>query len=114
MWYFVLKVSHKPDTELAKDAGGAFVNCWINFREKDGAENLAKFYLAQEGWNYEETQEANWVEEQDYDNDPEGIQHFSEAETDSACFVVHQWPANDREELEEHRAPSLTREPPQL
>ena len=98
MWYFILKVSPKPDTPLATEAGGAFVNCWIDFREQEGAEHLAKFYLDQEEWQYEKTQEATWVEKQDYDDDPEGAEHFSEAETNSACFVVNQWGVNGEED----------------
>jgi hypothetical protein len=98
MWYFILRVSPKPNTELAKEAGGAYVNCWINFREKEGAEHLAKFYLEQAGWNHEETQEASWVEKEDYDDDPEGMQNFLEAETDSGSFVVQQWGLNGEEE----------------
>lgn len=94
----IIKVSPKSDTLLATEAAGAFVNCWIDFREKEGAEHLAKFYLAQEGWNYEATQEVSWVEKEDYDDDAEGMQHFSEAETNSACFVVNQWPVNGEEE----------------
>jgi hypothetical protein len=94
MWYFVRKVSPKPDTELAKEAGGAFVNCWIDFREKDGAETLAKFYLGQEEWDCNEIQEAAWVEALDYEDDAEGLQHFLEAQDNSACFVVHQWGLN--------------------
>ena len=86
MWYFLLKVFPKPHTELAKEAGGAFVNCWINFREKEGAEHLAKFYLEQRGWSYEETQDVRWVEKEDYDNNPKGMQHFLEAETNSGSF----------------------------
>lgn len=35
MWYFILKVSPKPNKEMAKEAGGAYVNCWINFRERE-------------------------------------------------------------------------------
>ena len=98
MWYFILKVSPQPDTQLATQTSGAFVNCWIDFRERDGAELLAKFYLAQEGWNYDETQEACWVEKSDYDDDSEGLQHFFDAETNSACLVVNQWGANGEEE----------------
>ena len=98
MWYFVLRVSPKPDTKLAREAGGAFVNCWIDFREKDGAEHLAKFYLAQQGWDYGETQEANWVENDDYHDDSEGGQHFSEAQTNSACFVINQWATNGEDD----------------
>ena len=98
MWYFVLKLSPKPDTQLAKESGGAFANCWIDFREKDGAEHLAKFYLGQEGWEYEETQEAAWVEQWDYEDDAENLQHFLEAQENSACFVVQQWGLNGEED----------------
>ena len=98
MWYFILKVSPKPDTQLATQTGGAFVNCWIDFRERDGAEHLAKFYLDQEGWNHDETQEAKWVEKHDYDDDSESMQRFLEAETNSACFVVNQWGLNGEED----------------
>ena len=98
MWYFVLKVSPKPKTQHATEAAGAFVNCWIDFREQEGAEHLAKFYLSQEGWDYEETQEAVWVEKATYDPDSEGMQHFLEAEANSACFVVNQWPPNGEDQ----------------
>jgi hypothetical protein len=98
MWYFVLKVSPKPKTQLAIEAAGAFVNCWIDFREQEGAEQLAKFYLTQEGWDFEETQEATWVDRTTYDPDSEGMGYFLEAEANSSCFVVHQWPPNGEDQ----------------
>lgn len=94
MWYFIIEVSPKPETPPATETGGAFVNCWIDYREQSGAEQLAKFYLEQDGWQYEETQEARWVEKEEYDDDPEGMQYFSDAETNCACFVVNRWPVN--------------------
>jgi len=102
MWFFELRVSPKPDTDISKEAGGAFVNCWIDFREREGAEHLAKFYLAQEGWDHAETTESKWVEKQDYVDNPQGLQYFSEAETDSACFVIHQWSVTEKEESNTH------------
>ena len=98
MWYFIIKVFPKPNTEIGKEAGGAYVNCWINFREKEGAEHLAKFYLEREGWAYEETSEARWVEQEDYEDDAEGLQNFLEAEADSGSFIVAQWGLNGEEE----------------
>lgn len=98
MWYFLIKVSPKPNTKLAREAGGAYVNCWINFGEEEGAEHLAKFYLEQEGWVHEETQERNWVEEEEYTDEPEGMQNFKEAEVNSTSFVAHQWGLNGEDE----------------
>ncbi len=107
MWYSIIKVSPKPDTQLATEAAGAFVNCWIDFKEKEGAEHLAKFYLAQEGWNHEETQEVSWVEKEDYDDDSEGMQHFSEAETNSSVAQIRNRESSDRLALRHVQLPAL-------
>ena len=98
MWYFVLKVSPKPETHLVTEFGGAFVNCWIDFKEREGAEHLTKFYVSQEGWQYEETQEAAWVESSTYDTDSKGMEYFLEAEANGTCFVIHTWPANGEDD----------------
>ena len=79
---------------MANEAGGGYVNCWINFREKEGAEHLAKFYLEQAGWIHEETQEARWVEKADCEDNPVALQKFLEAEADSGSFIVQQWGLN--------------------
>lgn len=98
MWYFMLKVSPKPDTELAKEAGGAFVNCWIDYREKEGPRTSRKVLSVSGGVEHEETQEAAWVEGLDYEDDSEDLQHFLEAQANSACFVVHQWGLNGEDD----------------
>ena len=98
MWYFILKVSPKPNTEVAKKAGGAYVNCWINYREKEGAEHLAKFYLGKQDGITKRHKRPNGVEKDDYDDDPAEMQNFLEAEADSGSFVVQQWGLNGEEE----------------
>ena len=90
----MIQVRPKPRTSLAPRAAGAFVNCWIDFREKDGAEHLAKYYLAQEGWDYEETKEARWVDETSYENSSQGQKRFVEAQIHSPSFVVNEWPVD--------------------
>ena len=102
MWYFIIRASPTPDTEQAEDSGGAYVNCWINFLIEDGAEHLAKFYVEQAGWMPEVTTEVRWVEQEDYEDDPEHLQFFSEAETDGASFVFNSWDISDEYEEEVH------------
>jgi hypothetical protein len=91
MWYFLIRASPKPGTELAKEAGGAYINCWVNFQLEEGAEYLAKFYIEQAGWKPEETEESNWVERESYEDYPENLQYFLEAEADGASFVFNEW-----------------------
>jgi len=100
MWYFIIKASPKPDTPQAKEAGGAYVSCWVNFLIDDGAEHLAKFYVEKAGWIPEETQDARWVERTDYEGDPETLQFFLEAEADGASFEIAQWDINGKDQDE--------------
>src|SRR5207253_1718772 len=83
-----------PDNEQESGVGGAFVNCWINFRLEDGAEVLAHYYLEQGGWTPGVTHEHRWVEADSYQNDPENLQYYLEAEADGASFVFQSWPAD--------------------
>ena len=102
MWYFVIRALPKPGTEQAEDSGGAYVNCWINFLIEDGAEHLAKFYIEKAGWVPEETEDVRWVERENYEDEPENLQYFSEAEADGACFLFNSWDINGEDEEETH------------
>jgi hypothetical protein len=97
MHYFTIRAAPKPGTEQARDSGGAYVSCWVNFKIRDGAELLAKHYVEQAGWVTEEVEEAKWVERDDYENDSENSQYFTEAEDDGASFVFHSWDINDKD-----------------
>lgn len=35
------------------------------------------------------------VDEKSYADNPDGLQYFRQAETDSACLVVHEWPVRE-------------------
>jgi hypothetical protein len=98
MWYFLIRAAPRPGTDLAQEAGGAYINCWVNFQLEEGAEHLAKFYIEQAGWAPEETEESKWVERESYDDEPEGLQYFLEAEADGASFVFNSWDIEDQED----------------
>ena len=49
---------------LHKDAAGAFVECWINYRDEDGATALARHYLGR-GWVIVSRLEASSVRKSD-------------------------------------------------
>ena len=98
MYFFNILAAPKPGTEQAEDAGGAYVNCWINFPLEDGAELLARFYIGEAGWEPGEKVDQRWVEEEDYADEPEWMQYFREAEEDGASFVFYSWPIDEGEE----------------
>ncbi len=102
MW--VINIESFPDPkgkpEDFKEFGGAIVNCWINFAIEDGAVELSKFYIKQNGWIPHEVVDENvWLNEDDCESD-EQKQYFSEAEEYGATLVWHRYPF-DSEETDE-------------
>jgi hypothetical protein len=91
MWFFTIRALPKPESQLARETGGAYVSCWVNFQLQDGAELLAKYYIEQAGWLPEEVEDATWVVGEDYADDPKNVLYYSEAESDGASFVFHEW-----------------------
>jgi len=83
-----------------KHAGGAYVNCWINFPVEDGARELAKFYIEKEGWSVDTAEESEWVQSETYENNAEGLRYFTEAERDGASFLFNSWPTNGEDDEE--------------
>ena len=88
MFHFVL---HAVPNEPMPDTAGAYVSCWIDFRQRDGAELLARHYVEQSGWTPGEIEEAHWVDEARYAGTPE-LCYFREAMEDGACLVFHRSP----------------------
>jgi|SRR6185503_8493436 len=96
MWYFLIKTVPREDD--AKEIGGAYVNCWINFQLEDGAQQLARFYLEKDGWRIEAVEKTEWVGRETYEDNPDGLNYFTEAEQDGASFLVNTWPTNGEDE----------------
>ena len=82
MWLISIEAVPDPkkNPKAAKESGGAFVNCWIDFLLEDGAVELANFYIKQQGWIFVEfADEILWFNKEDCKDD-EQKQYFSEAE----------------------------------
>jgi hypothetical protein len=53
MYLFTYRARVNPKSETAAkylDFGGAYVSCYISFKDYEGADALAKFYIRDEGW----------------------------------------------------------------
>ena len=75
----------------SEEVGGAYVNAWISFPDKDGAESLAKFYIDAAGWSPGLTRDSAWFEETG-DVAEEDRGYFLEASCHGSCLVFHEWP----------------------
>jgi hypothetical protein len=88
MWFLTVQAIPKPNTLTTEDFGGAAVMCWINFPALDGAEQLANFYLDQEGWMITNIEHTAWVELNEYRKHDVGWGYACEAQNSGASFLI--------------------------
>ena len=95
MYLFTIIAKPKPDNLDHKESGGAFVNAYIDFKEEEGAEVLARYFIEDSGWYAEETDEVSFLSKSDLEKDSEEYEFFQEAQENGSCLVFHSWPKDD-------------------
>ncbi len=95
MYYFLFQVRPKPGTEHAAKCAGAYMSCWIDFKDQGGAEQLARFALDDEGWIIDTCDDVRCPTRDDYESpDPdvrECLQFFDEAQKHGWSFSFNAW-----------------------
>jgi hypothetical protein len=96
MYLFTFRARMKPNSETAKrfsDVGGAYVNCWINFKDYEASEKLAKLLLRESGWIPEKKTEESVVQKKHLKKKKD-LQYYSEALKYGYTMVFNLWPKN--------------------
>lgn len=86
----------KPKSKAAEefsDVGGAYVNCWINFKDYDASEKLAKILLRERGFIPEKKTDA-WVMQRKYLKTKKQKQYYAEALKYGYSLVFNLWLKN--------------------
>lgn len=96
MFVITLQVAPQPGTAQAREVGGAYAVCWIDFSLQDGAEQLAKFYVEQAGWTAPLVKKVGRVDEAYYAQEQHAQdgqkQYFEEAQADGVSIIFYEWP----------------------
>lgn len=69
MYLFTIRSRVNPKSKIAtefRDVGGAYVNCYISFKDFIAAEHLAKWLIRREGWIPEERTDARLVQKKHF------------------------------------------------
>ncbi|KXX70405.1 hypothetical protein [Flammeovirga sp. SJP92] len=61
MYQIVAHVKPKKDSKYYKNVLGAYVTCFINYKEIDGAVVLTKHYIENEGWEEIELEDEYFI-----------------------------------------------------
>jgi hypothetical protein len=99
MYLFTIRSRVNPKSKAAakfSDVGGAYVNCYISFKDFTAAEKLAKLLIRDEGWIPEKRTEA-WKLQKKKLRTKKDKQYYSEAIKYGYCLVFNMW-AKDAED----------------
>jgi hypothetical protein len=76
---------------------GAYAVIYINYPEIDGAFELAKFYIKENGWIIEELEDDYYVIKSKEDLDDDQIEFYQEALKDGFSMIFHCYESEDDE-----------------
>lgn len=117
MFLFTFRSRINPKSKEARkrsDVGGAYVNCWINFKDFEAAEKLAKLLIREQGWIPEIKTRESRVRRNSLKKKKEK-QYYAEAIKYGYSLVFHLWPkdapdASRDYEAEEKEESSVTQD----
>ncbi len=92
MFVFTYRTKIAPQSETAvefEDIGGAYVNCWISFKDFDAAEKLAEILVREQGWTPEMQTDASRVLKRDCTG--EDLEYYAEALKYGYSLVFNLW-----------------------
>src|SRR5687767_13981399 len=97
MFLFTIKASVNPRSKASaechdcKDAGGAYVSCFISFKDSRAAKKLAKMLVREQGWIPESVMEPTKVQTH-LMKSKRDKQYYSTAIKEGYCLVYATWP----------------------
>jgi len=94
MFLFTFRSRINPKSKEAnrlKDVGGAYVNCWINFKDYDASEKLAKLLIKEQGWIPEKNSAESKIEKKSL-RKKKAKQYYAEAMKYGYSLVFDTWP----------------------
>jgi hypothetical protein len=93
MYFLVLEVHPKPDHDEYGIVDGAFASCFADAASASDAEDLAREFLADVGWDTEQIDEApRWIDRAELDGNAESLERYDQAGTDKIVVTLHKWP----------------------
>jgi hypothetical protein len=99
IYFFTFLATPTPEAK-EQEAGGAFVNCWIQSDDPDEAEERATDLIYDYGWTVDSLENEALVTGDDYVDDEENRAFYEQALAEKEVLVFHLWPRTGDEEPE--------------
>lgn len=92
MFFITIRSYPKKREGKLRKVGGAYVNCWIDFKSQWGAEELAKAAIRHSGWTPRKVTEIKVKTLRN--TDKKSKRFFKEAKKFGFSFAYYMWPVN--------------------
>lgn len=92
MIFLHYQAAPNPDTEAAREFGGAYVNAWVDVDVPDEADTWAREEISDAGWTVVEHVETRCPDPNDSAIPAEARQYVQEAVEDGMSLVFYSWP----------------------
>lgn len=98
LFLVIIEATPEPDSDEYGEAGGAFVNCWVNADDLRTAERRAVALIQEAGWqphrfdNWELVTRATYVDCEPAHDEPDLHEVVEQAFIDGEVCVFHTWP----------------------
>ncbi|CAA0143134.1 hypothetical protein TM902_120099 [Tenacibaculum maritimum] len=88
---FLINVLAKPkkETEQYGEVVGAYVSLYIDYKDIEGAIQLAKFYIKEEGWKVVKVEEEYFVLDSSEDVEEDQVPLYREALEDGYAIIFN-------------------------
>lgn len=90
-----------PDAKEFHDSGGAYVSCWIQNQDREGAEKRATELIEEYGWSVEALQDGSVVTSADYAGDDDDREFYEQALVEGEVLVFNTWPRGGDDDEED-------------
>jgi hypothetical protein len=101
MHFFTFLAVPTPEAQEYQDAGGAYVNCWIQGDRREDAERRAADLIDEYGWSVEALEEGATVTSANYGPDDEDREFYEQALVEGEVLVFNTWPPGEEDEEDE-------------
>lgn len=98
MYFFTFLAVPTSDAKEFWEAGGAYVNCWIQGDDREDAERRASDLIHEYGWAVEALEEGAIVTGADYGPDDEDREFYEQALVEGEVLVFNTWPRGEEED----------------
>jgi hypothetical protein len=98
IYYILLEGKPLPNNKESEECAGAFINCWVNSKDKATAKKKAIEYVYDQGWQVLNIEEISIVDRERYLDEPDSLECVDNAISCGIGANFYTWPVGSEED----------------